>query len=101
MSYLLNIEKEKLQELKIQAAKEGTTIKAIIEQQIDEYLKIHKDGNPQFTLEQFEDPNFIACPAFYRDATAWENYMKQATPEELDKLRRQIITIDKKLGRFL
>jgi len=101
MSYLLNIEKEKLQELKIQAAKEGTTIKAIIEQQIDEYLKIHKDGNPQFTLEQFEDPNFIACPAFYRDAAAWESYMKQATPEELDKLRRQIITIDKKLGRFL
>ncbi len=101
MSYLLNIPKEKLQELKILAAKDGTTIKAIIESQIDEYLKVHKDGNPQYTLDQFEDPDFVACPAFYRDGTTWENYIKKADTKELSHLRDQIVMIDKKLGLYL
>ena len=101
MSYLLNIPKEKLEELKVQAAKERTTIKAIIESQIDEYLKIHKDGNPAFTLDQFADPDFIACPAFYRDAKTWENYIRKANNDEKQKLKNQIIIIDKKLGMYL
>jgi hypothetical protein len=101
MSYLLNISKEKLKELKIQAAKEGTTIKHIIEDQIDEYLKIHKDGNPQFTIEQFADPDFLACPAFYRDGRTWENYIQKATDEEKQKLKQQILLLDHKLCKHL
>ena len=75
MSYLLNIEKEKLKELKLLAAREGTTIKSILEKQIDDYLKVHKDGNPNFTIEQFIDPNFKACPAFFRDRNIWLTYL--------------------------
>ena len=94
MSYLLNISKEKLAELKIQAAKEGTTIRAIIESQIDDYLKIHKDGNPQFTIDQFEDPDFIACPAFYRGGDIWDNYCSKADDKEKQKIRSQILLIE-------
>lgn len=101
MSYLLNIPKEKLKELKIQAAKEGTTIKHIIEDQIDEYLKIHKDGNPQFTIEQFADPDFMACPAFYRDGRTWEEYIQKSTKEEKQKLKQQILMLDHKLCKHL
>ena len=28
--------------------------------QIDNYIKIHDDGNPAFTLDQFNDPTFVA-----------------------------------------
>ena len=66
-----------------------------------DYIKIHKDGNPQYTIDQFDDPDFIACPAFYRDGTAWERYMAQATPEEMQKLKSQIILIDHKLGMHI
>ena len=69
--------------------------------QLEKIAKEHGDGNPQFTLEHFEDINFLACPAFYRDSTAWYNYMNQATPEELQKLKAQIILIDKQLGKVL
>lgn len=101
MAYLLNIDKEKLQDLKVQAAKEGTTVKAIIESTIDEYLKIHKDGNPQYQIDQFQDPNFMACPAFYRPAQSWEAYIKQADEKEKEQLKNQIILIDHILGKWL
>ena len=64
MSYLLNISKEKLQELKIIAAREGKTIREILEAQIDQYLKVHGEGNPQFTMTDFvNNPKFMAFPA--------------------------------------
>jgi len=88
-------------EFKALCLKERTGVGEKLNEFIAQYLKEHGDGNPQFTLEQFEDPNFIACPAFYRDATAWESYMKQATPEELSKIRDQVVLIDKKLGRHI
>ena len=94
-------DEEKYNDLKMLALKERTTVKQLITDLIDDYLKKHGDGNPQFTLEQFEDPNFIACPAFYRDGNAWTAYMAQATPDEKEKLKAQIILIDHTLGRFL
>ena len=97
----MNISEEKLKELKILAAKEGTTIKHILESQIDEYLKIHKDGNPQYTIEQFQDENFMATPAFYRPFSVWEQYMKNASDKEKESLKQQIIGIDKIMGRYL
>ena len=94
-------DEEKYHTLKMQALKERTTVKKLIESQIDDYLKKHLDGNPQFKIDDFEDPNFIACPAFYRDGQTWENYMKKAEPKELEKLKNQIILIDKKLSMYV
>jgi len=88
-------------EFKALCIKERAQVGDKINEFIEKYVKEHKDGNPQFTLEQFEDTNFIACPAFYRDGQAWQNYMNQATPEELQKLKAQIILIDKTLGRAI
>jgi|FLOH01.1.fsa_nt_gi hypothetical protein len=94
-------DEEKYNDLKMLALKERTTVKQLITDLIDDYLKKHGDGNPQFTLEQFEDPNFIACPAFYRDNMVWKNYISQATEDEREKLKAQIIMLDHTLGKFL
>ena len=95
------MDEDKYNKLKMQALKEKITVKNLIAQQLEKYIKEHGDGNPQFTMDQFEDPNFIACPAFYRSLNTWDYYMSRASPEELQKLKNQIIGIDKKLGRHL
>ena len=95
------MDEEKYLELKMLALKERTEIKSLLSGMVEEYIKEHKDGNPQFKLEQFADPDFIACPAFYRDGRTWENYISKATNEEKQKLKHQIILLDKKLGMYL
>ena len=91
-------EYEKIKEL---AYKERKTVSEIARESLEEYYKKHGDGNPVYTLDHFKDPNFIACPAFYRPREAWLSYMSQATPEELENIKRQIIMLDKILGRYL
>ena|SRR3990167_10836986 len=95
------MDEAKYHDLKMLALKERTEVKALLTGLVEEYLKVHKDGNPQFTLEQFKDPDFVACPAFYRDGQTWENYMKKAEPKELEKMKQQIILLDKKLSCYL
>lgn len=85
---------------KLLAMKERKTVKDLTSTLIKDYLKEHGDGNPQYTIEQFQDPDFMACPAFYRDGLAWENYIKQATPEEKEKLKAQILLIEKRLLKW-
>lgn len=103
MEKLVNFrtDEDKYNDLKMLALKERTTVKQLITDLIDDYLKKHGDGNPQYTMDQFEDPNFIACPAFYSDNMKWNNYMQQATPTELEKLKSQIILIDHQLGKSI
>jgi len=73
----------------------------IIEQALREFIEKHGDGNPQFRLEQFEDPNFIACPAFFRDVSYFGKYLETQSPEQLENFKNQLIMIDKKLGRYI
>ena len=95
------IDEDKIQDFHMIALKEKKKLKDLHLEIIQDYIKKHGDGNPQFTIEQFQDPDFMACPAFYRSPTDWENYIKKATPEEKEKLKQQIISIDKKLGMYL
>jgi len=101
MEYLLKLPDNLWKNLKIQAAKEGISMRQIIETELTEYLKTHKDGNPQYTIDQFKDPDFIACPAFFRSFSTWDYYFKRQTPDELEKFKNQIIGIDKRLGKWL
>ena len=89
------------EELKMLALKEHTTVKSLITRELEDYIKKHKDGNPQFKLDQFNDPNFVACPAFWRSLSNWDYYFKRQTPEELEKFKNQIIGIDNRLGKWI
>ena len=89
------------EELKMLALKEHTTVKSLITRELEGYIKKHKDGNPQFKLDQFNDPDFVACPAFFRNVSFWDYYFKRQTPEELEKFKNQIILIDKALGLWI
>jgi len=98
LAYLLNIEREKLNILKEIAAKERTTIKAIIEADIDDYIKKHgKSNNPQTQIEQFDKESILAIPNAYRDAKSWRkfyNLMKSKKDyDELDEQWNMILKI--------
>ena len=97
----VHLDEDEIDTLKMIALKEKKKLKDLHKEIVQDYIKKHGDGNPQYTIEQFDDPNFMACPAFYREATAWDNYMKQASPEELQHIKEQVIMIDRKLVQYL
>ena len=101
MSYLLNIDKEKLWKLKEIALREKTSMKNIIVSQIDEYIKIHGDGNPNYEITNFFEADFNICPAVFRDKQSWNNYLTKRTPKELESIKNQIIIIDKELSKVI
>lgn len=92
MTKLLNfyIEESLHHELKILAAREGRSIKDILNELSIDYVKTHKDGNPVFTLDQFQEKDFKACPALFRPRQAWENYYKKLTKIEYKELDQQL-----------
>ena len=89
------------EELKMLALKEHTTVKSLITRELEDYIKKHKDGNPQFKIDQFNDPDFVACPAFFRNKRMWNFYFSKQTPLELEKFKNQIIMIDNIMAQFL
>lgn len=62
--------------------REKSTFQNWLAEQIDNYLKVHGDGNPNYTLDQFDSETFQACPAFFRDMQTWENYLKIIVQDE-------------------
>ena len=81
---------EKLDELKW---KDRTTKNQIILTAISEYVEKHIDGNPAFTLDQFIDPDFKACPAFFRDKDTWRQYLSSLNEKEYKELDSQLNTL--------
>ena len=70
------VDPDKYEDLKLILFREKSTFQNWLAEQIDTYLKNHGDGNPNFTLDQFDSETFQACPAFFRDMTTWEKYLK-------------------------
>jgi len=83
MSYLLNIEKEKLHILKMLAVRESRSIKEILIEQIDIYIKTHKEGNPQHLITKFTDnEDFMGFPAIALSPENKRKYLKKM-PEDM------------------
>ena len=70
--------------------KEKKPVSHLILQACKEYYKNHADGNPNYQLEQFEDSNFKACPAFYRDKESWNEYLTKLNKEEYKQFDSQL-----------
>ena len=90
-----NSHEESYEEFALLCRKERVKIGHKINELIENYVK--GDRNP----EEFEDPDYITCPAFYRNSESWNAYLSQALPEELQHAKDQIILIDHILGRHL
>jgi len=100
MGYLLNISDEKLKELKIIAAREGSTIRKILEEQVDDYLKQHsKSNNPQTMIENFDREEVMAIPQIYERRTEpWDKFFKMVDKKEYKELEKAHSNLTKRMN---
>ena len=77
------------------ARREGKGKSELLVQLIEEYVKVHSSGNPTFTLEQFQDPEFQAVPAYYSDQQKWVNHYKNSNDRDRTNLRVKAMNIQK------
>ena len=72
----------KVDKLKAVLRREGGTCSAFLAPYIsaacDDYYRVHGDGNPAYTLDQFADPSMMATPALGRDAATVSSYLERA-----------------------
>lgn len=64
--------REELEELKWNRR---MSVNAMIIEAVEDYVKTHTHDNLNFTIDQFQDESFKACPAFYRNNTTWTEYL--------------------------
>lgn len=73
---------ENYDRLKLVLLRERNTFQTWLNDQISNYLKVHGDGNPNFTLDQFDSEEFQACPAFFRPMDKWTDYLKKIVQDD-------------------
>ena len=57
----------------------------VLIQLMEEYVKVHSEGNPAFTLDQFQDQNFRAMPATMSPIKDWKEFINHNTDEKEDR----------------
>ena len=79
-------------ELQVLAVREGRTIKDIINEQVENYVKIHKHGNPQHLITSYQkNESFVGLPALGIDFKNKKSYIKKHLQKEgrLNKLGQE------------
>ena len=80
-------DKDLYEQFKALMAKENANIGDKINEMIKEYIKVHGDGNPGFTMDQFIDnPQMKAVPAFFRTLEDWEKYLYNLPQKEQQEI---------------
>ena len=75
---------KKLKEI---AAREGTDMTTILLKELEEYVKIHGDGNPVYSLEKWiADSQFKSYPALMDPSRNWLDYLSKCTKEEAEEI---------------
>jgi len=67
---------------------ERTSISKLILNACKEYLEHHKGGNPNYVLEKWKDPDFLAIPAYMAPEINWQEFYSKvdaATYKKIDK----------------
>jgi len=78
------------QELDILSKRERRSLKDILNEQIANYVKEHGDGNPNYSLDQFDQEEMKAVPAMFRTNEDWMSYMNGLNEKEFRELETKI-----------
>jgi len=70
-------------ELKIMAARESRKMAEIITEQVENYIKVHKEGNPQHLItSSMDNEDFLGFPAIALSPENKRKYLKKM-PEDM------------------
>ena len=61
--------------------KERASFSGIIITALEEYIKNHGEGNPNFTIPQFADEGFLARPAL-NNVEGWDSYLERSESDK-------------------
>jgi len=84
-----------MEEFRKIANREGINQSRLLVSLVEKYVKEHSDGNPSFTIDQFQDPSFQAVPAYYSDQQKWVNHYKNSNDRDRTNLRVKAMNIQK------
>ncbi len=82
--------------------KEKIAVGDWLQDQIEEYNKIHGDGNPTFTLDHFNDESFLATPAYHRPLQVWKSFLTKCSDTEYKEWVTQLenlLNLERKVTR--
>lgn len=83
----VRIDDDLKKELDILSAREGRTLKDIVIEQIKDYVKTHKEGNPQHLMTSFlANEDFIGFPAMGISGEKKQEYVKKYLLLDGDRL---------------
>jgi len=78
-------------ELDILAARESRTIKEIVIEQIENYIKTHKEGNPQHLLTQYQaNEDFLGFPAIALSPQNKKKYIEKMPKKMIEDLQYHV-----------
>jgi len=85
------IKDEKIfEEIKKIARREGRDVSELTFDLYEKHVKVHGEGNPVYTLDKFQDPNFKAFPAIMENIDVkWIPHLQNRTDKELDEIIEQ------------
>ena len=75
------------------AYKERTSVSSLYRDAIQEYLQKHGDGNPVYTLDQFNDESMKAVPAVFRNNEVWTGYYSKLDQKQYKEIDQQLLMI--------
>lgn len=81
-------------EIKKIALREDTTLEEIVVKQLEEYVKVHGDGNPVYPLDQWvQEPKFKAVPAFLTGMEKWGSYLQNCSEDEVKEIHQRAFAL--------
>jgi|SRR5687768_7713131 len=88
------VEKDTYEQIEKIRWREHADFGEIVRRAVDDYVKIHADGNETFKLDQFQDPDFKAYPATMSSKEKWSRFIRENTNKEerseLDMIAKHI-----------
>jgi len=98
-----NTEEELYESFKDVCRRERVDIGKKINELIIVYVKEHGDGNPNFTLDQFDQEEMKAVPALFRTNEDWMSYMDGLNEKDFRDIETKIYELksisDKRWGK--
>ena len=75
------------------AHRERASVSELYRNAIHEYLQKHGDGNPVYTLDQFNDESMKAVPAVFRNSEVWNGYYSKLDQKQYKEMDQQLLMI--------
>ena len=100
--YVPDSKKDVMKKLEELAWRERKDLSPLIMTAIEEYLKVHGEGNPSYDILKWADePNFKAYPAFASERKKWMEHLMQSNQKEIQHIYNQSGMIKEMASRYL